>query len=294
MLLTRVLASIVLVPILVAAVCAGGLWFTGAICVLAFLGMHEFSDKCRRQGIRMLEPIAQVAAIGLVLLVYARTAPESALFSVHASVFGGGLLGLIGALVGSTLIYYVWRFHRDQTIHVLVEASVTVFAALYVGIPFAFFPLVRALGPEFPHVAARGLPNFPLELGAGLLLVVFCAIWANDTAAYFIGRWLGKHPLSPVSPKKTVEGAIGGMVGSVAASLLVGYLLQIPIHLVLPQGILIGVAGQLGDLMKSVLKRDLETKDFGSLIPGHGGILDRFDSLMLAVPISYFCAWVLL
>lgn len=295
MLLARVLSAVVGIPLLIAAVCAGGLWFTGAVCVLTALGMHEFSEKCRLQGIRMLEPLAHACAIGLVLLVYARTAQETAVFSVHANVFGGALLGLVGALVGGTLVYYVWRFHHDQTVHVLVEASVTVFGALYVGIPFAFFPLVRALGgPELPDEPVAGLPWFAVDLGARLLLLVFCAIWATDISAFFVGRHLGRHKLTPVSPNKTVEGAIGGLLGAIAVSALVAPVLRLPLTLALPQGLVIGIAGQLGDLMKSVLKRDLETKDFGSLIPGHGGILDRFDSLMLAVPISYFCAWLLL
>lgn len=243
----------------------------------------------------MLEPLAQACAIALVLLMYARAAPETAEFRLLPSVFGGALLGLIGILVGGTLVYYVWRYHRDQSVHVLVEASVTVFGALYVGIPFAFFPLVRALGADLGHhEAVVGFPWFPLDLGARLLLVVFCAIWATDTAAYIVGRRFGRHRLSPVSPNKTIEGAVGGLLGAIAVSMLVAPALRLPLTLVVPQGIVIGIAGQLGDLMKSVLKRDLETKDFGSLIPGHGGILDRFDSLMLAVPISYFCALLLL
>lgn len=293
MLLPRLIAALIGIPLLVGLVLAGGLWFTVFACVLTALGLNEFSHKCRRQGIRILDPVAYTCAVGLVLLVAARAAPETALYSVEPEVFGGALLGLIGVLVGGTLAFYVWRFHRDQTIHVLVEASVTVFGALYVGIPFAFFPLVRALGPEFPEQAA-GHPLFPMQVGAALLLVVFCAIWATDSSAYLVGKRFGKHKLTPVSPNKTVEGALGGIAGAVIVSVAVGLALRLPLSLVLPQGIVIGLAGQLGDLMKSVLKRDLATKDFGALIPGHGGVLDRFDSLMLAVPISYFAAWVLL
>ncbi len=133
-------------------------------------------------------------------------------------------------------------------------------------------------------VLLRSLPKFGTW---ALLSAVFC-VWASDTGAYFAGRAWGKRSLAPsLSPKKTVEGALGGLAGSV----LVGIAIAVGLHLspifggVL--GVVAGIAGPLGDLWESALKREAGIKDFGTLLPGHGGVLDRFDSLLFVAPFAY-------
>jgi len=120
--------------------------------------------------------------------------------------------------------------------------------------------------------------------------LLFCVTWATDTGAYFTGKNLGRKKLTPASPNKTWEGTGGGLLAAVVVALAFGAWFQLPLRLTAPVGVMAGIMGQFGDLCKSILKRDLGTKDFGALIPGHGGVLDRFDSLMMNVPVVYFYA----
>jgi phosphatidate cytidylyltransferase len=121
-----------------------------------------------------------------------------------------------------------------------------------------------------------------------VLLVVF-ATWACDTGAFFTGRAVGRHKLAPeISPGKTVEGAIGGWLCALAMALLVGGFLRLDLRIAASLGAMIGVLSQVGDLCESAIKRDLGIKDFSGLLPGHGGILDRFDSLLMTAPLVYY------
>lgn len=130
------------------------------------------------------------------------------------------------------------------------------------------------------------------ELGNGFVWIVllFTATWASDTFAYFVGRSLGRHKLAPIlSPKKTIEGALGGIVGSgLTAFVMVLLVPELPMLPVILLGITIGVVSLLGDLVESALKRQAKIKDSGHIIPGHGGVLDRFDSLLFSAPLVYY------
>ncbi|MBT3270412.1 phosphatidate cytidylyltransferase, partial [Candidatus Poribacteria bacterium] len=136
----------------------------------------------------------------------------------------------------------------------------------------------------------RHLEALHMDYGPGGILLLLVPIWACDSGAYFVGRAIGKHPLAPVvSPKKTWEGSVGGFVGSIVAAVLVGrWALDLPILTGLGVGAIIGVLGQFGDLAESALKRSAGVKDSGRLIPGHGGLLDRLDSLTFAAPALYY------
>jgi len=139
-------------------------------------------------------------------------------------------------------------------------------------------------------VYCAGTLGFLILIPRQWLLVLFAIVWIGDTAAYYGGRALGKHLLAPrVSPKKTVEGAIAGLIGSIAAGVAGGtWLLQQPWLTMTFVSVLTAVAGQIGDLAESVLKRSAGVKDSSSILPGHGGILDRLDSLFFAAPIFYW------
>ncbi len=292
MLRFRIASAVVGIPLAVAAACLGGWWLTVPVLALACLGLHEFVSKCEDRRWELAAPLMYAYVTLLVLLTHAFAAPEAAPWHVRAEVYAIAQAGLLFGLLACALGYYVYRYHFDQRHPVLRNASATVFGALFLGVPFAFFLLLRTVGTTEPVRAAAGTP-WTLEFGARAMLLTFFCTWATDSAAYFVGRGLGRTKLTPASPNKTVEGMVGGVIGCLLAALLAGLWLRVPLHFALPLGVVLGFAGQVGDLAKSILKRDLGTKDFGALIPGHGGVLDRFDSLMLNVPLAYFVARLL-
>ena len=133
-----------------------------------------------------------------------------------------------------------------------------------------------------------------MEHGKWLIWYVFIASWMTDVFAYIVGKTIGKHHFTDVSPKKTIEGCIGGILGSVLCMLLYTFIinkflnLNINYFLILGFGILLSIISQIGDLSASVIKRYAEIKDYSNLIPGHGGMLDRIDSLIFIAPFAYF------
>jgi phosphatidate cytidylyltransferase len=144
---------------------------------------------------------------------------------------------------------------------------------------------------------SRLIPLRALADGREWVIFTLFTIFAADTSAFFIGRAWGRHSMAPtISPSKTWEGAIGGLVGAVAVSLILAVILSLPIPYwqVAILGVLIGVLSQMGDLAESLLKRNVGAKDSGTLIPGHGGILDRLDSVVFTVVVVYYYViWVL-
>lgn len=153
---------------------------------------------------------------------------------------------------------------------------------LYLGL---LYPYVYAVGESAEYITSGS------SLGGDWLLFLFGVLWVGDTAAMGIGSWLGRHKLAPgVSPNKTVEGFIGGLIGAVLVGILMAFwrLSSIPITDLIAVALGCSLCGQLGDLVESMWKRSLGIKDSSALIPGHGGMLDRFDSLLFAAPFMYF------
>lgn len=164
---------------------------------------------------------------------------------------------------------------------VLADVGATFFGATYIGVLFGYLLALRVL-----HDLPKGD-----ETGSDLVFLLFFVVWSSDTAAYYVGTTLGRHPLAPrISPRKTVEGAIGGLAGAflaafVARAWFIGRL-QPQDCLIL--GAALGTVGIVGDLVESMLKRGAGVKDSARLVPGHGGILDRVDSLLYAGPVLYY------
>jgi phosphatidate cytidylyltransferase len=155
-------------------------------------------------------------------------------------------------------------------------------------------PLEGALGRASAGLASVAYCSmslgFLLLIQRDFLFVLFAIIWVGDSAAYYGGRALGRHSLAPkISPKKTVEGAVAGLIGSLAAGIAMGAWLlgEQPLHMAGP-AVAVAIAGQLGDLIESAMKRSAGVKDSSSILPGHGGILDRLDSLFFAAPVFYW------
>lgn len=231
---------------------------------------------------------ALVAVAGLLALLefyrlyfrHTRAVPAIALgcgflVLLLASLHWPGLASERTVLVLMVLTVLMTRLAaRDQLQHCLADAAVVGFVVLYIGLTLGSLLLTRAL-PD----------------GVFLIFFVFLMTWAGDTGAYYAGMWLGRTPLAPaISPNKTVEGLIGGFLLAVVVAFLARAWF-LPVFTVidcLATGILLTAAGVLGDLTESAMKRSAGVKDSGSLIPAHGGMLDRLDSLLFTAPVFYY------
>ncbi len=259
---TRIISGIVLLVLLIGLLYAGGPVLLVAMLVISLIGLYEFYRALSNQH-KPFQIIGYVAAI----LYY------GVLLFREEWVRDGnfGLFFFIG-LFWILMVLAVFSYPERRT----EDVALTFAGVLYVPVLFSFVYFLRQ--------GQDGMLYAPY---------IFWAAWGSDTCAYFTGRALGRHKLVPkLSPKKTVEGAIGGVVGAMAICLLYGGLIHsfvdASLYTVLATSAVIGlfgsVLGQVGDLFSSSVKRFMGVKDFGKLIPGHGGILDRFDSVLLTAP----------
>ena len=188
------------------------------------------------------------------------------------------------------LASFPWLFFRQNLDGTLVDWSLTFAIAVYTGFPMSFFLLLR--GYEASVWQGFSGTWVYLPRGTWWLLIVLLGVWGFDAAAFFTGRSFGRHKLSPrISPAKSWEGVIGGFVLSIVAALVLTVKpLGVPWYLAIVLGILLGIAAVLGDLAESLIKRQMHVKDSGQFMPGHGGLLDRVDSLLFAVIVVYFFA----
>lgn len=230
--------------------------FALQILVLAALGCQEYYDLVVRKGYK---PCRRLGTL-----------------TILAALTSTALLGEegLGATItcGFVLICLNSLFRSSRRASPLVDTALTMLGVVYLGWMFAHLLLIRRL-----------------DGGAGLVtLLIFASAW-TDMGGYFVGKSLGRRLLWPsVSPKKTVEGALGSVAMAVVACYGVGWVLGIaPIHRV-ATALLVSISGQLGDLWESALKREVGIKDSGTAIAGHGGVLDRFDSLAFAAPLYYY------
>lgn len=270
MLRYRLLSAVVGVPLLLVLTWLGGLWFTGFVVLLALVGFQEYYAALRHRGVEVVREVGFPAVVAVIAGTYFLAGEELLLF----------LQGVLVVTVIASLAFHIFVTVEGSK---LASAAATVMGVVYVGFLFSFLVLVR----EMPGVGAPTV----LPFGLRLFVVVLFATWGADTGAYAVGKALGKRKLCPqVSPGKTVEGAFGGFLFATLASSWLGWWAGfLPEH-ALALGVLAATLGLLGDLSNSVIKRDVGIKDFGTLIPGHGGVLDRFDSLLINMPAAYFFA----
>jgi phosphatidate cytidylyltransferase len=252
---SRYLTAAIGIPLVLGVVWLGGLAFSLVIGLLALASMRELELACRRTQ----NPVIAFVAYPALLLILGLTwhfAREGE--RLHIDAVWLWLLPVMALVVG------VLCYGKRQQVS-LISVALTQLAVLYVGL-FAFLILLR----EFP---GGGWKLFP---------VVLLGVWASDTAAYFAGRAIGKKRLTTLSPGKTREGLIAGFLVTIAVcfGLAQGFGFGAGNGLMI--GILVALAAPMGDLVESFWKRELDAKDMGSVLPGHGGILDRCDSLLLA------------
>lgn len=280
MLVHRILSALLGAPIILAATWAGGPWLAGIVAALAFLGGREWLRlTAREQG-----PSPAYKAVFLAAVLTAALLPNVSIEGVLADFqlrYSGGLLlaGLLFVVFAAALTAARWSRGGGVTPHPLPGGPFVrgLIGVLYIGLPFAHWPALREAG------AVLGSSWAP-----GAAFWVLMVVWAGDIAAYSAGSALGRRKLAPhISPNKSIEGALAGL----GASIVLGGLLHRWTGLAFaPAAFIAGITGamaQLGDLWESMVKRGAGMKDSGALIPGHGGILDRFDALLFAFPVAY-------
>lgn len=261
----RIATSLVALPLLILCVLysSQGL-FAGLLFLVTALALHEFYRMALAEKRRLEGSLSVVAGVFCsVGLVYASSTSSLLLSIVLPCLF----LALV----------YLFRFQDIQTVS--RDLAVSLLGLLYIPLLLSHAVLLRAL-----------------PAGRDWIFLVLFVVMASDSLAYFVGRKWGKHRLyEAVSPKKSIEGSFGGLLGGVLGALLckLWFFTELSTVDVLLLGLVVGVFSQLGDLVESLLKRSFGVKDSGSLIPGHGGLLDRLDSLLFAFPVTYYYAvWV--
>jgi phosphatidate cytidylyltransferase len=258
---TRIVTGAVIAVLAILIIIRGDWIYFAAFSVLALAGLMEFYRL-----VHAYKPLALAGFVALGMML------AFAWWGTPLAVLGGVAAGLaLSALFGMII---------GPKPGVTARVGVTVLGALYVGLGFAFLLLMRRLA--LPDAAAA-------DFGRNMVLTVVFGTWAGDTMAYFTGKWFGSTPMTPtLSPKKTWEGFAGGLIGTVLLVVLIGLYTELdPLQSVI-LGATIGIVGPIGDLFESLVKRDVQIKDSGRGIPGHGGVLDRFDALLWTSVASYF------
>ncbi|SFI41271.1 phosphatidate cytidylyltransferase [Selenomonas ruminantium] len=265
--ITRIITGLIGIVLAAYVIQTGGTLFAGFALVLGLIAWFEYARAFGERG------------MGLTLLTG---------FLGVAALWYTGWQGNVELMVAAaTLIVAIVLLES-----VLLRGSVSIMDAvtsvtgiLYIGFPFAYMVMLR----DWPETRLIPTQLGDFEFGCALIWIMFIGTWASDTFAYFTGSAIGRHKLCPsISPNKTVEGFLGSLVGTTAAVAGLGIFFALPVQEMAILGLAIAVLATLGDLVESVAKRYTGIKDSGSIIPGHGGIWDRFDSVLFTAPLVYY------
>ena len=262
----RILAAVIFLPALWIVTWRGGPYFMLTVGLMVYFGSREFFGMLEARGLRPSSVAGIACGLGLVFYAWYRHG------IYHDLVLAAG-----------TLLLMVLELRHQLVGRAVSHIGATILALLYVGWLGSHLVLLR----ELPR-----LSGLDYSLGADFVYLAVVYTWGCDTGAYIVGKSIGRRPLlARVSPKKSREGAIGGLVfaalgGWIASMTFAGDFIGPATAIGL--GLLVAAAGQFGDMVESLLKRDMDVKDSASILPGHGGVLDRFDSLFFAVPVVYY------
>ncbi|MEG1990164.1 MAG: phosphatidate cytidylyltransferase [Clostridia bacterium] len=236
---------------------------TIVITILSMIGIYEYNKAFKNAGFK---PISWVGYLGCFTM-----------FSMGGIIANVDKILIIKFALPILLIVIFMYMILTNLKRTIVDVAITVFSLIYIPFMFSFLKLILMM-----------------ENGRFLILYVFIAAFASDTFAFLIGRKFGKNKLCPeISPKKTIEGAVGGIFGVILCYTILTYVgnryfsMNLNFIYMLIAGVIAGIAGQFGDLSASAIKRYCNIKDFGNIMPGHGGILDRFDSMLFVAPVIY-------
>ncbi|MEM6424202.1 MAG: phosphatidate cytidylyltransferase [Cyanobacteria bacterium P01_C01_bin.73] len=279
----RIASGLVAILLALGLIVLGGWYFTVGFGIIVFLGQLEIFQLVQAKGILPATKTTLVVSQAVLVIAYGYPALADAVLPV-----------------GGTIICFYLLFQPKFA--TIADVAASLLGLFYGGYLPSFWIRLRQIGTEdsanLPFGGywplADGAPGIPT--GLVLTLAAFVCIWAADIGAYAFGKWLGKTPLSNISPKKTLEGALFGVGGSMLSGMVSAYLMGWPSWALSGAafGILIGISSLLGDLTESLMKRDAGVKDSGQLIPGHGGILDRTDSYVFTAPLVFYFVTLLL
>jgi phosphatidate cytidylyltransferase len=286
----RVATALVLIPVVVGLVLFTPTWVvemaTAAITVLALWEYFALGEAIGHRAYRVWTVICAV----LFIVVSAPTARPAFI----DFIFPGTERGMVAPHPATRVCYLPSSpIYTGETVFFVFLIGLTALIlwtrrALVEALPSAGISSSGLLLVAFPLSYAVRLHDIPRD-GPKLLLFALVLTWAADTTAYFVGRAIGKHPLAPhLSPNKTWEGAVGSMLGSLVVGWAFRYWIKMPLGHLLAMAAIGNVAGQMGDLLESAYKRSAGVKDSGGLLPGHGGVLDRIDALILCIPVVWY------
>ena len=254
---SRILVTIIGLPIVLALLWEGGWWLFGLVAVAAFVGVHEFVTTTKQ-----LRPLAPAVYLGVLL----------ALIGAES----GEIEWLLGGFAATFVLAFLLNAAAETRAPTTVAVGSTVLGSAWIGLGLGSLLVLREMQTE----------------GRLIAFAVVVTVFAADTVAYLVGRLAGRHLLAPrLSPKKTWEGFVAGALAGVFAAFVTLYDTRHH-YLSALQSVVLGIAvvaaAVVGDLFESALKRDLDVKDTGKLLGGHGGVLDRVDALLFAAPAAYF------
>ncbi len=280
----RLLTAGVMIPVVIYVTFLGGIPFLAVVMLLILLAQSEIYGLIEDKGAHPLRGFGLAAGAAVPLVMYFGA-------EYHATLL----------MTASLLAVMVLQVGKAQITEALASMSGTIFGIFYVAWLLAHAVVLRDIDGA---VSSRWSPGLAAELGivpetgAFLMIFVMCAVVGCDAGAYFAGRAYGRRKLAPrISPGKTIEGAVGGVIAGVFVGFVAKGLCDLawpqasaalPWAVALPFAGLVAVAGMVGDLLESMLKRDAARKDAGSLLPGMGGVLDRIDSALLGIPVLYY------
>jgi phosphatidate cytidylyltransferase len=277
--LLRIATAAVLIPIVVALVWYGPpallAALAAAVAIMALIEFFAIGDKI---GLRAFKKWTYFGAALIFYAQYSQGLVETHIFSEGLSVIRNAATGVL-SLDAAFLIFIfgcvaIGLFTRRPLLEVLPAIAISSAAVLFVALPFSYILRVNELD----------------SVGKKLVLFTLVLVWAGDMLAYFVGKFIGRVKMAPaLSPKKTWEGAVGNVVASVIVAIAFARWIQIDTLTLVAIAVAANIAGQAGDLIESAYKRGASVKDSGAILPGHGGMLDRIDSLILAAPV----VWIL-
>jgi phosphatidate cytidylyltransferase len=273
----RIAVAVIFGPLIIWIGYQGDLWLSGMVMLLAAIALGEFLIR------EQTRPMSFLFWFIFIAVLYAVYVQSSSFIELGINFNPGSPVVLSSTEVTLAAISVVFiviasikSFGKISPADLFSAGSRLMWGVLYIAL---LYPMVWRVGQGYKQVS-----------GGDLLLFLFAILWLGDTAAMAVGKWLGKHKLAPtVSPNKTVEGLFGGLIGAIFIGLVVWQwrMADLPIIHVVVMSLGCSLFGQVGDLVESMWKRSLNLKDSSSIIPGHGGVLDRFDSLLFAAPFLF-------